>query len=82
MCGEMEGRREGSKGRAYGQHVAAYNCCFVGGGEERVFGDTDVDGFKAALVERDVFGDETAEAVDYGGVGDGLGGVGVGWFFD
>ncbi len=46
--------------RAYGEDVAAYDCCFVGGGEERVLGDADVDGFKAALVEGDVFGDEAA----------------------
>ncbi len=71
--------REGSggRGRTYGEDVAAYDCCFARGGKEGVFGDADVDGFKAALVEGDIFGNEAAEAVDYGGVGDGFRGIGV-----
>lgn len=65
---------------AYGEDVAAYDCCFVGGGEKGILWDADVDGFEAALVEGYVFGDEAAEAVDDGGVGDGFRGVGVAWF--
>ena len=36
-----------------------------------------MDRFEAALVQGDVVFDQAAETVDYGGVGDGFGGVGV-----
>lgn len=47
-----------------GEDVAAYYGCVVGGGEERLGWDFDLDGFQTALVEGDVFGYEAAEGVD------------------
>ena len=60
-----------------GEDVAAHDGGFVRGGEEGFRGDEYLDGLEAALVQGDVVGDEAAETVDYGGVGDGFGGVGV-----
>lgn len=60
-----------------GEDVAADDRGLVGGGEEGVWGNEDADGFQAALVQGDVVGNEAAEAVDDGRVGDGFGGVGV-----
>lgn len=59
------------------EDVAAYDGGFVGGGEEGSGRDEHPDGGEAALVQGDVVADEAAEGVDYGGVGDGFGGVGV-----
>ena len=64
---------------AYREDVAAYDSCFVGWREKGILGDADVNGFEAALVEGNVFGDEAAEAIDYGRVGDGFWSVGVAW---
>ena len=72
-CGEDKG--------THGENVSTDDRCFVGWREEGVFGDANVDGFKAALIEWYIFGDEAAETVDYSGEGDGFGGVGVAWFF-
>lgn len=67
----------GREGVTHGEHVAAYYGCFVGGREEGSLGDPDVDRLQAALVQWDVFGDETAQAVYDGGVRDGFRGVDV-----
>ena len=60
-----------------GEDVAAYDGCFVRGGEEGFGWDEDSDGFETALVERDIFANETAETVDDCAIGYGLGGVGI-----
>ena len=59
------------------EDVAADHGGFVRGREEGFLGDEHVDGLEAALVQRYVVFDQAAETVDYGGVGDGFGGVGV-----
>ena len=60
-----------------GENVTTYNSSFGGWGEEGVRGDDDVNRGKAALVERDVGMNESAEAVDDCRVGNGSGGVKV-----
>ena len=65
-------------GHALGcEHVAAYDGGFVGGREEGFLGYEHVDGFEAALVQRDVVFDQTAKTVYYSRVGDGFWCVGV-----
>lgn len=59
------------------EDVAAHDGSFVGGREERFLWYEHFDWFEAALVQRDVVFDQTTETVDYGGVGDCFGGVGV-----
>ncbi len=72
-----EGAQDDVRDALGGEHVAAYDCGAGGGGEEGVRRYVHCDGGEAALVEGDGGGDEAAEAVDDGGVGDGLWGVGV-----
>lgn len=60
-----------------GEHVAAHDGCAGCGRENRLGRDLDCNGPQTPLVERDVVGDETTEAVDDGAVGDCLRSVDV-----
>jgi hypothetical protein len=58
-----------------GEDVAAYDGCLVRGREERFWRDENFDRLETTLVEGDVFGDQTSEAINDGAVSYSLRGV-------